>query len=156
MYFDYRFRASKSNHDLRNRANAAELLGISESSLSNYETGKTKCVPPEMVDHMAKIYNAPELRNKYCMKSCPIGHHRQLATTEEPIEKIAVHLINCTNEKTLFDSVCMFTQIAESKIIDRNEQQKLKEIANSFCKISFALSEFFILAERQGVVSWTN
>ena len=150
MYYAYRFRASKSNTVLRNRARAAEILGISESSLSNYETGKTKCVPPEMVAQMASVYNAPELRNIYCTSVCPVGHNLKLATTEAPIEKIAVHLINCTNEQRLHTGLCKFLRIAEEGLDSDKERRELKEVAEIFGPISFAISEFSILAERQG------
>ena len=155
MYFDYRYRASKVNRALRNRERAAEILGISESSLSNYETGKTKCVPPEMVALMSTIYNAPELRNFYCKNSCPIGCHKTLAITEESIEKVAVHLIHCTDSRRLSEALRKFVEIAERGKISEAERAELKEIAGDFKKITFALSEFYILAERQGAITWS-
>lgn len=154
LYFDYRYRASKSNRLLKNRARAAELLGISESSLSNYETGKTKCVPPEMVAQMATIYNAPELRNVYCKFSCPIGCHKNLALTEEPIEKVAVHLVNCTDPKRLSVHISRFLEIAGQGNITEAERKALQEIAEILDTMNFTLSEFFIFAERQGAISW--
>lgn len=152
MYFDYRFRASRDNLTLRNRARAAEILGISESSLSNYETGKTKCVPAEMVDQMATVYKAPELRNIYCMTECPIGCHKNLASCEAEIEKVVVHLISTTEPKILTNIMTKLVQIAADGEIDENEKSALKEIADIFNKLTFALSEFFVLAERQGAI----
>ena len=152
MYFDYRNRASKDNAALKSRERAAEILGISESSLSNYETGKTKCVPAEMVDQMAAIYNAPELRNIYCMTACPIGTHKHLATDESSIEKIAVHLINCTEPTMMTANIGKFIKIAADGIIDDAEKPVFKEIAEALKQVSFAISEFNILAERQGAL----
>lgn len=151
MYFRYRYRASKCNRALRNRAEAAEILGISESSLSNYETGKTKCVPAEMVDQMAKVYNAPELRNTYCMFMCPIGGHKKMAQTEEAIEKVAVHLLNSTDKKRMKDNLRKLLKFAADGKFDKSD---LQDIADNFNQLSFALSEFSILAERQGVTTW--
>ena len=148
MYFGYRLRASFDNTALKNRGRAAELLGISESSLSNYETGKTKCVPPEMVAQMAEVYKAPELRNVYCTTVCPVGCNMKLATEESPIERVAVHLIN--NQQRLQTGLGKFLQIAEDGKIDEQEREELREIAEMFSPISYALSEFSILAERQG------
>lgn len=153
MYFRYRYRASKNNRALRNRANAAEILGISESSLSNYETGKTKCVPAEMVDQMAALYNAPELRNMYCVLMCPIGSHKKMAFSEETIEKVAVHLANSANSKRLKDSLRKFIALAAKGDIGSG-RELLQEVADNFNELSFALSEFSILAERQGVDTW--
>lgn len=151
MYFRYRYRASKSNAALKNRAQAAEILGISESSLSNYETGKTKCVPAEMVDQMAKLYNAPELRNIYCASMCPIGCHKKLAQSEETIEKVAIHLITSTDSKRMKDNLRKFIKIAAEGSIEKSDWQ---EIADNFNQLSYALSEFSILAARQGVQTW--
>lgn len=151
LYYDCRFNASRSNLALRNRARAAELLGISESSLSNYETGKTKCVPAEMVEQMATLYNAPELRNIYCMSSCPIGSHMNLAANETSLEKVAVHLISCTEPAVLSESIGKFIHIAADGQIDDAEKKQLKEISDIFNKLTFAISEFDILAERQGL-----
>lgn len=150
LYYDCRFKASRSNMALRNRARAAELLGISESSLSNYETGKTKCVPAEMVDKMATLYNAPELRNIYCVQ-CPIGCRMHLAVSVSPIEKIAIHLFNSTIPLT--DTLGKFLRIAAKGRVDESEKKMLEEIAGNFDNLTYATSEFFIFAERQGV-SW--
>lgn len=139
---------------LRNRARAAELLGISESSLSNYETGKTKCIPAEMVDQMAVLYNAPELRNIYCMNDCPIGSHKNLAYNEPTIEKVAVHLFNCTETNVLSEKIKDFVRIAQDGFVDESEKENLKTIADIFDSLTFAISEFNILAERQGIISW--
>lgn len=150
MYFDYRLRASTDNMALKSRERTSELLGISESSLSNYETGKTKIVPPEMVAQMATIYNAPEMRNIYCKEVCPIGCNKNIATGESTIEAVAVHLINSTDK--LSKGLGKFLQIAEDGNITEEEKEDLRAIASIFNPIIFALSEFNILAERQGVI----
>ena len=151
MYLDYRNRAAKNNKALKSRERTAEILGISESSLSNYETGRTKVVPAEMVEQMATIYNAPELRNIYCMSECPIGCHKSLAYSETSIEKVAVHLINSADPGILSDSMSKFIKIAADGQVDGSEREVLSEIADIFNKLTFALSEFGIFAERHGV-----
>lgn len=70
---DARIKAAEYDDRLYSREFAAELLGLSYSQLSDYELSKTKVVPVESVMHMADLYNAPELRNYYCRKLCPIG-----------------------------------------------------------------------------------
>ena len=60
------------NERLYSREGAAELLGISVSTLADYELGNTKVVPVDKVVLMADLYNAPELKTGYCKYECPI------------------------------------------------------------------------------------
>ena len=64
--FRCRKEAAKYNDKLGSREGAAELLGISVSSLADYELGNTKVIPVDKVVLMADIYNAPELMAWYC------------------------------------------------------------------------------------------
>lgn len=73
MYCKCRLAAAKCNDRLNSREGAAELLGISSSTLASYELGLTKVVPVESIALMADIYNAPELKNWYCKNVCPLG-----------------------------------------------------------------------------------
>ena len=61
MYFQARKKAATYNERLWSREGAAELLGISVSTLADYELGNTKVVPVDKVVLMADLYNAPEL-----------------------------------------------------------------------------------------------
>ena len=59
VYFVARKRAAMYNERLYSREGAAELLGISVSTLADYELGNTKVVPVDKVVLMADLYNAP-------------------------------------------------------------------------------------------------
>lgn len=72
VYFACRKKAASYNEKLNSRESAAELLGISPSTLANHELGITKSVPVDTVVMMADLYKAPELKNMYCKKECPI------------------------------------------------------------------------------------
>ena len=61
-YFVARKKAAMYNERLYSREGAAELLGISVSTLADYELGNTKVVPVDKVVLMADLYNAPELK----------------------------------------------------------------------------------------------
>ena len=56
-----RLEAAKYNERLYSKEGAAELLGVSVSTLSDYELGITKIIPPDMVLKMSDLYNAPEI-----------------------------------------------------------------------------------------------
>lgn len=62
IYFACREKAAKYNDLLNSRERAAELLGISTSTLANHELGVTKNVPPDTVVMMSDLYKTPELR----------------------------------------------------------------------------------------------
>ena len=66
IYYQARKKAMIHNEILSNRERAAELLGVSQSTLSDYELGITKIVPVDKVALMADLYNCPELRTGYC------------------------------------------------------------------------------------------
>lgn len=68
------------NERLYSREGAAELLGISVSTLADYELGNTKVVPVDKVVLMADLYNAPELKTGYCKYECPICSYLPVAT----------------------------------------------------------------------------
>ena len=80
MYFQARKKAATYNERLWSREGAAELLGISVSTLADYELGNTKVVPVDKVVLMADLYNAPELITGYCMRECPVHGFLPLAT----------------------------------------------------------------------------
>lgn len=62
VYFVARKKAAMYNERLYSREGAAELLGISVSTLADYKLGNTKVVPVDKVVLMADLYNAPELK----------------------------------------------------------------------------------------------
>ena len=71
--FRCRKEAAKYNDRLSSREGAAEMLGVSVSSLADYELGNTKVIPVDKIVLMADLYNAPELKTWYCSSECPIG-----------------------------------------------------------------------------------
>lgn len=93
MYFQARKKAATYNERLWSREGAAELLGISVSTLADYELGNTKVVPVDKVVLMADLYNAPELITGYCMRECPVHGFLPLATEEKSLEGIALRLL---------------------------------------------------------------
>lgn len=93
VYFECRKKAAIHNERLNSRAGAAEILGISESTLAHYELGITKNIPVDVVVMMAEVYNAPELKCIYCKSECPIGKELPIATEAGNIEGITVRML---------------------------------------------------------------
>lgn len=89
VYFVARKKAAMYNERLYSREGAAELLGISVSTLADYELGNTKVVPVDKVVLMADLYNAPELKTGYCKHECPICSYLPVATEAKGLEGIS-------------------------------------------------------------------
>ena len=64
------------------------MLGISVSTLADYELGNTKVVPVDKVVLMADLYNAPELKTGYCKHECPICSYLPVATEAKGLEDV--------------------------------------------------------------------
>lgn len=87
-----RLEAAQYNDRLFSKEGASELLGVSVSTLSDYELGVTKVIPPDMVVKMADLYNAPELENYYCTNMCPLGCNIPKASVEE-LDRISLRAL---------------------------------------------------------------
>ena len=98
IYFRSRKEAAMYDERLSSRERASELLGVSVSSLADYELGNTKVVPVDKVDLMAQLYKAPQLRTQYCKAECPIGKRRG----EEPAGGVFSSLLDIVRCKTCF------------------------------------------------------
>ena len=71
-----------------------KLLGISVSSLADYELGNTKVIPVDKVVLMADIYNAPELMAWYCSSECLIGKSLEMPSPEiASVERTTMKLL---------------------------------------------------------------
>lgn len=88
--FRCRKEASAYNDKLSSREGAAELLGLSVSSLADYELGVTKVIPVDKIVLMADLYNAPELKVWYCSQECPIEDKRVIVAKQRKIKARAI------------------------------------------------------------------
>ena len=148
IYFRARKRAAMYNDKLSSREGASELLGISPSTLADYELGITKFVPVDKVVLMADLYNCPELRAAYCKNECPIGKHIQLATTIDSLEMIAVRLLKCFGNDEI--------ETLKSRLIDivvdgdiEEDNEDLKDIIKQLDKITLVVSELKMAVEKR-------
>ena len=127
MYFQARKKAATYNERLWSREGAAELLGISVSTLADYELGNTKVVPVDKVVLMADLYNAPELITGYCMRECPVHGFLPLATEEKSLEGIALRLLQNFNEDSLKNMRDSLIEITADGKITKDELPALEK-----------------------------
>lgn len=148
VYFKARKRAAKYTPALYSREGAAELLGVSVSTLADYELGITKVVPVDKVVLMADLYNAPELKNGYCKNECPIGKSMAIATEIGSLEGVALRLLNVTDIGKVSDIRKLVTAISCDGIVDDSEKLDLVEILKWLSNLEFVLSELKLLGEK--------
>lgn len=148
VYFKARKRAALCNERLYSREGAAELLGISISTLADYELGNTKVVPVDKVVLMADLYNAPELVTSYCKHECPVHGFLPLATEEKNLQGIALRLIRGFDEEELRAMKKDLVEITEDGRISCEEIPKLKEIMSRLDLMAEVISEMKIAGEK--------
>ncbi len=148
VYFQARKKAAIYNERLYSREGAAELLGISVSTLADYELGNTKVVPVDKVVLMADLYCAPELIAGYCMRACPVHGFLPLATEEKSIQGIALRLLKGFNEDELKAMKVDLIEITDDGIISQEEIPKLKEILKKLDSMAEVISEMKIAGEK--------
>ena len=128
IYFRCRKEAAKYNDKLNSRESASELLGVSVSSLADYELGNIKVVPVDKVVLMADLYNAPQLLNGYCARECPIGCRKDIATEIQPIERTTVGLLDLLQNEKISRYMSALTSIAVDGQVSEDEKSKMTEI----------------------------
>lgn len=148
VYFRARKEAAEYNEKLSSREGAAELLGISPSTLADYELGITKFVPVDKVVLMADLYNRPELKTGYCKSECPIGKHIPLATSVSGIEGIALRLIREFDSDRIKEMQKSLVDIAADGVIAEDEKPILEEILKRLDELSIAISELKLAGEK--------
>lgn len=148
IYFRYRKLAAERNDALKSRAGAAELLGVSESSLAHYELGVTKTVPVDVVVMMAELYGAPELKYHYCKAECPIGGDCPWATQDVGIADATIHLLNGITNDALKDAAQKLLRIAADGIVTAEEAEQMRPVQEAYHDIIKAISELDIVLEK--------
>lgn len=148
MYYKARKKAAESNEKLSSREGAAELLGVSVSTLADYELGNTKVVPVDKVVLMADLYNCPELKTTYCKNECPIGKTMPVATKVACIEGIALRLVREFEPKRIKELKRSFVEIAADGIITDEEKPELERLMKSLDEIAVIISEMKLVGEK--------
>lgn len=146
IYCRCRKRAAQYNDRLNSREGAAELLGVSPSTIADYELGTTKVIPVDKVVLMADIYNAPELENHYCRNECPIG--RDLPVESGSIERITVQFMKHLNPDKLDSLQKRLVDMAEDGQIDDDEKKDLREVLKEVDKMEKVLQGLLLLGEK--------
>lgn len=147
IYCRSRLEAAKFNDRLYSRSGAAELLGISESSLADYELGNTKVVPVDKVNLMADLYRAPEIRNFYCANECPIGKNCVAQLEVEELDRLTIKVLVAFKKVGYIKDTLL--EITEDGIVSPDEQTAFAEVIKALDNISQNAQELKLWAEKQ-------
>lgn len=148
VYFRSRKSAAKYNDKIYSREGAAELLGISSSTLSDYELGLTKTIPPDMVVKMADLYNAPDLCNRYCNRECPIGSRLNISDEMPSFDRVVLRLLNVLDVENINDIKKKLLLIAEDGKITGDEIETVNDIEQRLGKVSKLISELMLICKK--------
>ena len=140
-----RLEAAKYNDRLLSKEGASELLGVSVSTLSDYELGITKSVPPDMVLKMSDLYNAPELRNYYCREMCPLGCDMPALELED-LDRITVRAM--ASLRNVAGAKESLLDITADGIITEEEKPALRKILATLDEISAIAQSLKVWTEK--------
>lgn len=147
IYFQCRILAAKNNEHLKSRESAAEYFGISVSSLANYERGIT--IPPlDLVMMMSDVYNAPQLKNLYCLQQCPFGKEQPISADVKTLEAVTVGIIAKLDEKCIEERRRELLNIAEDGKIAPDEEEDFLEVSKALDKLAISISELRLIKEK--------
>ncbi len=150
MCFECRNRAAKYNDALKSREGASEQLGVSVSSLAEYETGITKVIPVDKIVLMADLYNAPELELWYCSEECPIGRHvAQLPAYDLPsVEVTVLKLLDKLRHVDVQSATETLIHIMADGIVSDDETLDFKDVMKYLDELIKAASQLRLIGSK--------
>lgn len=146
IYCICRKSAAAGNDRLYSREGAAELLGVSASSLADYELGNTKVVPVDKVILMADLYNSPELKNYYCANDCPIGRLSMVQLEVSELCKATLQVLNAFKNVEFIEEALL--DIAADGVVTKDETERLASVLGGLNTISIRAQELKLWAEK--------
>lgn len=146
-WFEARKKAAMYDERLYSREGAAEMLGMSVSSVADAELGLTKCMPVDKAVLMADLYKAPQLLNHYCLHECPIGCRHSLSESVVDIDRVTVKLLRSLRVENLEEIKDKLLDISEDGIVSEDEKPELQEVIKYLDKLATTVSELKIIGE---------
>lgn len=147
--FRCRKEAAKYNDKLYSREGAAELLGVSVSSLADYELGNTKVIPVDKIVLMADLYNAPELKAWYCTSECPIGKKFPMPSSElTSVERTTLNLLKQLRQDDVEKVRETLIDITADGVISDDERVDLAGILEYLDRLIKAAGELRLIGQK--------
>ena len=149
VYFRARKDAATRDERVFSREGAADLLGVSVSTLADYELGNTKVVPVDKVVLMADLYDCPELKSLYCKQECPIGRQMPIATEVGSLEGIVLRFLKEFDRERLEAIRTGLIKIGSDGRINPGEELELQNILQMVDDLALIISELRLFGEKR-------
>lgn len=108
------------------RAVVSNKTGIELTRLANIELDR-KIAYPEEIECLSKLYKAPDLKNWYCSKKCPIGMKECSFLKDVEFSKLERNILKFgKNSKKMQALVESLTDIAYDGEVDYYEKKMMK------------------------------
>ncbi len=148
--FKCRREAATRDERLFSREGAADLLGVSVSSLAEYETGVTKVIPVDKIVLMADLYGAPELKIWYCSSECPIGQAAPMLPSYElsSVELTTLRLLKMLRQDEVENVTDALVDITADGVITEDERVDLAEIMDYLDALIKAAGDLRLIGAR--------
>lgn len=125
------------------------MLGVSVSSLADYELGITKVIPVDKVVLMAELYNAPELKAWYCTTECPIGRSFPMPSANiSTVERTTMRLLKQLRQDEVQDIKDSLIEITADGVISEDEKVDLAEILEYLDELIKAAGELRLIGSK--------
>ena len=141
-----RKKAAENNPLLKSLDTAQDVLCIDRLRLLKIENGQ-KTPEPEDVLCMAKVYDAPELRNYYCTKECPLGCDEQPFIYDD-LDKISVRLLSSLHFMEKAND--RLFEILEDGEVSEDQRKDFIRILDTLKKVSYSVNSLELWAEKNG------
>lgn len=146
IYRAARKKAAQDNPLLNSLETAQDVLCVDRLRLLKIENGQ-KTPDPDDIAAMSKAYNAPELRNYYCTKECPLGCNEQPLLYDD-LDKISVRLLSALH--FLENANDRIYAILEDGQVSENERAEFAGILETLSKISYSAGSLELWAKKNG------
>lgn len=124
-FYQARCAASTHNEQLKSREGAADIMSIDRGRLYRIESGVADPYPEE-VHLMADLYGAPELRNWYCRRKCPLGGNIPEVSADVDLDRISIKAFSSLRKVSIVKD--MLLDIVSDGVISQEEQSDLDQI----------------------------
>lgn len=126
---------------------AAELLAVSQRTLSEYENGRAR-VPDDIVAAMVEVYNSPLIAYYHLKHFSPLG--RYLPDIQEPQTNGDMAFQTIIARDELDPAVECIKKIVADGIIDRDEGGMFAEFVKTMRKVNGKIFSVVAYAEKIG------
>ncbi len=125
------------------------MLGVSVSSLADYELGITKVIPVDKIVLMAELYNAPELKAWYCSTECPIGRGFPMPSPDiTSVERTTIKLLKQLRQSEVQKVLDTLVDITSDGVISDGERVDLKGILRYLDELIKAAGELRLIGSK--------